>query len=531
MNKKAEQDSHEKQQGFSISDLANSEYDLKYVISSIDDIIVKVDENGNFINIWSKSYYKLSDDNLTDRPSSVDTLMDKESAEIVKEKIKSVLNTGKSEIFEYKLNLASGDYKWLQARFNLISDNKSNVVITVRDVTEQKEHEASLNAAKEYAEKANKAKSEFLSSMSHELRTPLNAILGFSQLMELDSEAPLTKSQKHSIKEIISAGNHLLELINEVLDLSKIESGKMTLSIEPVQVKPVVKEILSLIKPLADQNNIRIIYKESENKDYFILADRTRIKQVLLNLLSNAIKYNNSGGQVILSWKKINDFVKFNVIDTGTGIPEQDLNLIFQPFYRINERTSMVEGTGIGLTLVKQLGELMKGTVGVESSLGEGSHFWIDMPYTDNNSEYDSLSSKPLSPATTSIFHNKSHSILYVEDNPANLRLLERALAKIENLRVFSASSGILALDIATTYRPDLILLDINLPGMDGYEIFRKLKTNTITKNIPVVAISANAMSKDIDKALALGFKDYITKPIIITNFLQKVTEILLNKE
>lgn len=383
-----------------------------------------------------------------------------------------------------------------------------------------------LKAAKEEAEKASMAKSKFLSSMSHELRTPLNTVLGFARLLEVDSSAPLNESQGENVKEILKAGSHLLVLINEVLDLARVESGKLTLSIEPVQVKSVVDETLALIKPIADKTNIDVVCHLPDCGERFVAADRTRLKQVLLNLLSNAVKYNRDHGKVIVSCEKIDQDIRFNIIDKGYGIPESELSAVFEPFHRLTEANSTVEGTGIGLTVAKQLIELMGGSIGVESREGEGSHFWIDLPSLEGTrrpeDERSSYAGEWDNEAGSTL-----KSILYVEDNPSNLALVERVLSRCPVIKMFAAANGELGIDLARACRPDLILLDINLPGIDGYEVQRRLRECDETRGIPVIAISAGAMAKDIEKGMSAGFAEYITKPIDIHKFLGTITKYL----
>lgn len=409
--------------------------------------------------------------------------------------------------------------------------NKLNYTLSsVQCRLKQKETIQSILKAKEEAEKANKAKSEFLSNMSHELRTPLNAILGFSQILQLDSEAPLTASQNESVNEILKASNHILELVNEVLDLAKIESGQLNISMNSAPVKSIMEETLSIVKPLANEHKIKIITPNISKLNESIYADRTRLKQILINLLSNAIKYNKPNGEVVFYYEKINRKYNFHVIDTGIGLSESDLNLIFKPFYRLNNVNNVIEGSGIGLSVVKQLTELMNGTISVSSKKDIGSHFWIELPYIASNVKQES---EPLTSLNVKkpFVESKTHKILYVEDNPANLRLVEHIINKISsNIKMLSTPSGELCIDLAIENKPDLILLDINLPGIDGYKVFEILKNYDETSNIPIIAISANAMPEDMEQARLLGFSDYITKPINIPTFVKKISNILKTK-
>lgn len=359
--------------------LRKSEADLRGLVNSLDDVILEVNEQGAFTSVWSKDQNKLAKPYLEGSSHTIDTIFDSATAECYKAKIKHVLETEAPDSIEYRLETNKG-FRWFQGRISLVDKDTRTVVISARDITERKEIENSLIAAKEEAEKANKAKSQFLSSMSHELRTPLNAVLGFAQVLEMDPEAPLSEMQSQSVNEILKAGNHLLSLINEVLDLAKVESGKLTLSIEPIQIQPIIEETLALIKPLADQYKIKINTPSAECNKNLIAVDRTRIKQVLINLLTNAIKYNKENGEVTFYCEKIDDKIRIHVIDTGYGIDESELDAIFKPFHRISNINRTVEGTGIGLTVAKQFIELMQGRIGLNSQIGEGSHFWIDLP-------------------------------------------------------------------------------------------------------------------------------------------------------
>ncbi len=510
-------------------ELEKKETDLKALVNSINDIILEVDSKGYITNFWSKSHHDLYELYMRGNFSSIDDILDKDTCNRAREKILYVLQTKETVTIEFSIE-SNSDLKWFEACISSRLNYETKVVVSARDITEQKKLASSIISAKEEAEKANKAKSEFLSSMSHELRTPLNAILGFSQVLELDPESPLTYSQQQSVEEILKAGNHLLELINEVLDLSKIESGKVSISIECVEIKPVMEETFAIIKPFADKHNIKIITYPIEDSNEFVSSDRTRLKQILLNLLSNAIKYNKQNGQVIFYHDRIDDKYRFHVIDTGIGISDFDLDFIFKPFHRLNELNNSIEGTGIGLTVSKQLVELMSGEIYVESQKDIGSHFCVEFPSTDlcilQANEDVILDENP-----NYFFENRLYKVLYVEDNPANLRLVERILKQINNIEIFSATSGELCIDLAVSHKPDLILLDINLPGMDGHEVFKRLQMHEETHNIPIVAISAHAMPQDIEKAFSLGFADYITKPINVVSFSEKISNILVNNE
>ncbi len=509
------------------SALKKKETDLLALVSSIDDVILEVDENGVFQNIWANDYSILHIPADKVIGSSVYDVMEQEIAEIHSTVIRRVIQSGEAETIEYSLAVPKG-MRWFQARIARIANEDRTASVSARDITERIVMENSLITAKEEAEKASKAKSEFLSNMSHELRTPLNAVLGFAQLLEIDPTSPLNQSQKESVKEILKAGNHLLVLINEVLDLAKIESGKLTISIEPVEIAPLMEETTSLMRPLAEKNQIKMTVISIECIQEFVAADRTRLKQVLLNIISNAIKYNRENGEVILNCEKKGGFIRFNVVDKGYGIPDSEFENIFNPFSRLKTTSNLVEGTGIGLSVAKQLVELMHGKIGVESEENVGSHFWIDIPSVEKDPRF-----MPSSKLLPNDMHQKgcdsSRKVVYVEDNPANLNLVAGILSHCSNITMIFAATGELGIDLARAHQPHLILMDINLPGIDGFEVLKRLSLYEETKNIPVIAISANAMPKDIEKCLKAGFSEYVTKPIQVTKFLHVLSQYLID--
>ncbi|WLR51433.1 ATP-binding protein [Bacillus tianshenii] len=503
------------------------EADLKALVNSMDDVIIEFDEHGVYKNIWTNDERNLAMPKKQLIGKRLDEVLGTEFAEKYLPRIQQVFLTKQPDTFEYKLKTMSGE-KWYQGRLSpIIGENGTyeKLSFAARDITERKAMEKHLIQAKEEAERASQAKSEFLSNMSHELRTPMNAILGFAQLLEMDDFEPLTESQQESVEEILKAANHLLMLINDMLDLAKIESGKISLSIEPVEVRTIIREILSLTNPLAEKRKLTIIDETNICHDLYVNADRTRLKQVLLNLMSNAVKYNQDNGKIIFSCRQVDNMLHFEIKDTGIGIKESELEKIFEPFHR-SDNNSIVEGTGIGLTVSKQLIDLMNGTIHVESMEGIGSSFAIELPITIEN-HFVNVEAYSVPEETISSNNEEQHTILYVEDNPANLQLVERILSKYEDIRLFSAANGELGIDLADAHQPDLILLDINLPGIDGFEVLRRLKENKDTSEIPVIAVSANAMPRDIEKGLVAGFSNYLTKPIDIEKFLKAIREVL----
>lgn len=384
----------------------------------------------------------------------------------------------------------------------------------IRDISERKLGELQLTAARDEAERANTAKSEFLSRMSHELRTPLNAILGFGQLLEIDTEHPLNKQQSQDIHEILNAGNHLLELVNEVLDLSRIESGHLRVNLESVSIAPIIEACVAQLSPLAATSDIRTTV--DFEKYYAVMADQMRLKEVLLNLLSNAIKYNRQGGSIQLSCAPIGvGRLRISVRDTGRGIAANALPRLFKPFERMESAYDGIEGTGVGLALSKKLLDAMHGDIGVQTVLGEGSTFWFELPLA-GKATVETVTT----PDAVTTSNDGRRIILYVEDNLSNQRLVQTVLATRKDIELLTAVSAEAGLETLATQHVDLILLDINLPGMDGFEALDHLKNNPTTYDIPVIAITANAMNGDIERGKAAGFVDYLTKPIDIARFL-----------
>jgi PAS domain S-box-containing protein len=397
-------------------------------------------------------------------------------------------------------------------------------VLVFRDVTERArldrtllDKNEELQTARAVADKANLAKSDFLSSMSHELRTPLSAILGFAQLMESSSPPP-SVPQKRSIDQILKAGWYLLDLINEILDLALIESGRLSLSIEPILLADVLQECETMMGPQAEKRNITITFPPRDIP-FVVKADRTRVKQIMVNLLSNAIKYNSPGGSVVVDCSEISaQRVRIRVTDTGPGLPPEKIAQLFQPFNRLGQEITAEEGTGIGLVVSQRLVELMDGAISAESTVGKGSVFSLELNLTPaiNLAAAQHI---PISAAQAAA-DAPLRSVLYVEDNPANLMLVEDLIARRSDLRMLSARDGVTGIEIALASTPNLILMDINLPGISGIDALRILSENAMTAHIPVIAVSANAMPRDIEKGLEAGFFRYLTKPIKVNEFM-----------
>ncbi|MBT9597100.1 MAG: response regulator [Vitreoscilla sp.] len=382
-----------------------------------------------------------------------------------------------------------------------------------------RETNVELQQAKITADNANQAKSNFLSSMSHELRSPLNAILGFAQLLDSGSPAP-TPAQKDSVDQILHAGWYLLELINEILDLALIESGKLSLSLESLSLADMLSECQAMVEPQIRKSGIRVSFTAPECP-FFVKADRTRVKQIFVNLLSNAIKYNRVGGTVEISCSaRPGDRIRVSFQDTGEGLSAAKLAGLFQPFNRLGQEAGVEEGTGIGLVVCKQLVELMGGRIGVDSVVGVGSLFWVELDATLGADVANGVA-LPLILAGNAVEHGATmRTVLCVEDNPANLMLVSRLVARRPDIHLLTAKDGRRGIEVARAAMPEVILMDINLPGISGLTALAILAGDPTTSHIPVIALSANAMPRDIEKGLQAGFFRYLTKPIKVSEFM-----------
>jgi PAS domain S-box-containing protein len=403
-------------------------------------------------------------------------------------------------------------------------------VVTFRDILRRKRVEEALVQAKEEAERANRAKSDFLSRMSHELRTPLNSILGFAQILEMDKIDRLTSRQKPWVSQVRKAGDHLLELINEILDLARIESGKMAVSMENVDVVPLMKEVLVLIMPMSKERKIKLVNMVSI-PSLVVFGDRVRLKQVFLNLLSNAVKYNIENGIISIYYRKTSEGkIRISIEDSGIGVSKDKIDDLFEPFARLDADDTEVEGTGIGLTITRRLVEQMRGNIFVKSTLDKGSCFTLELPAgvaQEEKAPEDAkveFPPKPLNP-------NENYTLLYIEDNPDNLILVRQVLKTRPNIRLIFSRDSRTGIELALAHHPDLILMDINLQGMDGFMALKALRAYREIRSIPVVAVSANAMKEDIDHGLEAGFDSYITKPINIARFMEVVDRLLGQKK
>ncbi|HVH46545.1 MAG TPA: PAS domain S-box protein [Labilithrix sp.] len=403
-------------------------------------------------------------------------------------------------------------------------------VKTIWDVTDDEQRAEELREARKAAEAGSAAKSDFLSSMSHELRTPLNAILGFAQLLQHDRKAPLGTRHLERVEQILKGGEHLLRLIDDILDLSRIEAGAVSISLEPVSVRDVLDEVRQTLEPIATRNGIRLDVAALPDELPMVTADRTRFAQILMNFGSNAIKYNRSAGSVLFTVSMpASSQVRVTVRDTGIGIPLAKQDKLFQPFQRAGQETGPIEGTGIGLVITKRLAELMGGAVGFVSTPDEGSQFWVDIPakHDDVSSSVAAMSAPPIATRSTDDEH---HLVLYVEDNPANVRFMRDLVDTMENVELLSVPTAELGIELARARQPEVVIMDINLPGMSGLEALRMLRETPETKDIPVIALTAAASERDKQRGEQAGFYRYLTKPVKVTEFITTIESLLAGR-
>ena len=415
-------------------------------------------------------------------------------------------------------------------------DGKDYLYAASRDITERMRHEhlleernIELESARKAADQANQAKSEFLSSMSHELRTPLNAVLGFAQLLEAGTPAP-SAAQKPKIDQILKAGWHLLTLINDILDLAKIEAGKVTMSREAMSLSEVLRDCQAMIEPQASQRGITVAFPSFDNPLY-VDGDPTGVKQVMVNLLSNAIKYNRVGGTVsVRCVAASNNRLRVSVKDNGVGLAPEQLAQLFQPFNRLGQENGVEEGTGIGLVVTKQLVELMGGVIGVQSRAGAGSTFWFELAASEAPNPVSERSRETVLDIRAEVAKREfmlQRTLLYVEDNPANLALVEELIARRSDLKLLTAIDGRQGIQMARDFLPDVILMDLNLPGINGYEALAILREDPATAGIPVMALSAGATLRDIQRGMQAGFLSYSTKPLKVREFMDEIDSAL----
>ena len=424
---------------------------------------------------------------------------------------------------EFRIVRSDGDVRWVHARGYLVCDPDGDpyrVVGTCGDITPRKEAEQKAAEAHAEAERANRAKSEFLSRMSHELRTPLNSIIGFGQLLEMDD---LDEDQREYTGRILQGGRHLLELINEVLDISRIESGNLGISLEPVDAQAAVAEALELIRPMADDRGLRVVAPDVEDEPSYVLADQQRLKQILLNLLSNAVKYNREGGSITVSLEEASDTLRIAVADTGKGLTAEQLERLFVPFDRLGADGD-TEGTGLGLALSKRLAEAMNGKLAVQSEPSVGTIFVLELAAEEP-------APPEVSPAAQSARELEAgpgeheFKVLYIEDNLSNLRLVEQILSHRPGVELLAAMQGGLGLELAERQQPDLVILDLHLPDIPGAEVLARLRRQTATADLPVVILSADATPGRVQRLLEAGAQAFLTKPLDVRRFLELIDE------
>lgn len=485
--------------------LGEREEMLRGLFDASPDAVMVLDKSGR-IKMASGAFTRLTGEPLTrpDAQSFFHYLDPRELIETEEQMGRSLSGTDASFIRRMRLRSSKG---WRVVEGHGVAldfrTREKDLLLVLRDVTEQVDLEEKLKRATEAAEAANRAKNEFLSRMSHELRTPLNAILGFAQLLELDK---LSQEQQDSLDQIRHGGEHLLQLINEVLDIARIETGNMAISKEKIRISEVVTEVCDLLRPLAIVSGIDVSPVFEDKKDEMVVADRQRVRQILMNLISNAIKYNRQGGSVTISCEvdKENNVATLSVADTGPGISPEQIDLVFKPFERLGAETSDIEGTGIGLTLSRELAEAMESSLTLESS-SSGTTFYLRMPYAGKSDGSD-LAVTSAVPETL--------RVLYIEDDPSNIRLIERAAARAGNVELTVANTGRRGQDLALRNPPNLILLDLHLPDLKGEEVLTKFRSDSATREVPVVVMSADATESHIKELLDGGATDYLTKPI-----------------
>jgi PAS domain S-box-containing protein len=512
--------------------LRNSEEHFRRLIENGSDVIGVVDAAGviRYTSPSTERVLGLLPDDMIGR--SAFDFIHPDDVEPTRAVLQLVLQNGGAAVpVEFRMRHGDGGWRLLEAMTKpVVRDGGiDGMVVNARDITERKRAEDALQRAKgeadesrEVAERANRAKSEFLSRMSHELRTPMNSILGFAQVL---SRKELPHDQRKAVDHILKAGRHLLSLINEVLDISRIEANRQLLSLEPVPVRAVVQETLSLIRPLVAQRGCTIDDDIGVGADWHVEADRQRLAQVLLNLLSNAAKYNRPGGRIGVAGEIVDGRVRIHVRDTGYGVAADRLEHLFVPFERLGAEQSDVEGTGLGLALSKRLVEAMGGTLTVASDIGVGSTFSIDLAHVDSPLERITRDGDG-APARADRGSRKA-SVLYIEDNLANLSLIETILLARPEITLIPALQGQLGLDLAWEHDPDIILLDLHLPDVTGAEVLRRLKQDERTRATPVVVISADATVGQADRLIELGAQGYLTKPLDVDRFLALLDDVI----
>lgn len=486
-----------------------------YLISAVDSIqeaFVLYDEEDRVVLVNSRFRQLLGE-------ASKGPVVGKRFLDLLDDMIANRLFDGGAELrarwLEYH-KLPSGSLEVKTAAGNVLRvvehpTAEHGTVSLIMDVTDDRLRADELRRAREQAEAASAAKSEFLASMSHELRTPLNAVLGFAQLLQRDRKQPLSERQLERVDHVLRGGEHLLRLIDEVLDLSRIEAGGISISAEPVEVPSLLQEVMSTLEPMAQRAGVEIALAQSAMAPSRVVADRTRLAQILMNYGSNAIKYNRRGGSVRFRMTREGAMLRLTVIDDGIGIPEDKRARIFEPFHRAGQETGPIQGTGIGLAISKRLAELMKGSVGFTTETDRGSQFWVEVPIEPGTP------TQPIPaviPSTSTLAMEPRHKVVYVEDNPSNLAFMRELVTDLPGIELISAPSAEIGLELIRAHHPSVVIMDINLPGMSGFDAVKQLAAWPETRHIPVIALTAAALVKDTSRALEAGFFRYLTKPV-----------------
>ena len=439
----------------------------------------------------------------------------------------------RARVAEYHKNpIGNLDFKTRDGHVLRMTDRRTlegGIVSTLWDVTEDMKLVAERERAQKLAEDASAAKSEFLSSMSHELRTPLNSILGFAQLLQIDKKSPLNERQKEKLEHVLKGGEHLLRLIDDILDLSHIEAGRIMVSPEPVAVSDVLAEVKNALDPMAERAGITLRCEETRER---VVADRTRFAQILINFGSNAIKYGKPGGHAVLSVTQPRPSnVRVTIADDGMGIPLDKQDRLFQPFQRAGQEAGPIQGTGIGLAITKRLAELLQGSVGFHSTPGVGSEFWVELPrHEEGTRELDETGATRATESLLSGVDGRRYTIVYVEDNPSNIAFMQELIAELERVSLVTAPTAEVGIELVRARLPDAVIMDINLPGMSGYDAARKLREWPETQSIPVIALTAAAMLGDRKRAADAGFYRYLTKPVRVAELLAVLEELFATK-
>jgi PAS domain S-box-containing protein len=506
--------------------IQKSEAEIRAIVEAVPDLMFRLRRDGTILDYLSanESLLFLPKNQFNGR--KISEVLPAEIANKSMHALQQTFTTFKVEQFEYMLPDGDTD-RYYEDRIIAISNDEALSII--RDITTSYKAQKAMAEAKNEAVKANLAKSEFLSRMSHELRTPMNSILGFAQLLEMGD---LSSKQKKGVNHIISQGRHLLRLINEVLDISGIEAGKQVLMPESIRLDTVIREMMDSLHPMAVNKRVSLNFLSGQGEALYVAADRLRLQQVLLNLINNAIKYNVEGGSVVVETICLpahdheEQRVRISVIDTGVGIPAEDLGKLFQPFERIGASNTNVEGTGLGLMLVKKITEAMGGHIGVESEPGKGSTFWFELP--TSMTEHRESDPSTASPGHTMSDSHRHMTILYVEDNQSNIELVESIFSTFRpRVNLVTTSQGLEAKALTIEHQPHLILLDLDLPDTSGMDVLKTLLSDNHTNTIPVVVVSADAMPYQVNHAMTAGARDYITKPLEVVSFLKIIDSYL----